>query len=748
MKRMFALLVAATALCVGHAAADPVSDWNATAVSVMTKVPTLARSILNDLVYVHVAVYDAVNAIDGGNFAFAIAPTNAAPWASQDAAVAAAAHRVLVTFYPPQKAYLDSVYDAAIATLPNDSTTARGIAIGDTVAAQYLALRTGDGREGVVTYTWDTTNSVGVYQPTPPGAAQYQPVGTWTARMRTFVMDSASQLRPPEPPGVMSSVYVRDFDEVKKYGSRDSASTTPEQREIARFHTENPNLLLARNIRGIAGQIASTRVMTIAEFARYYAQLYLTIGDALITGFNSKYFYNYWRPVTAIRQADADGNPLTEQDTSWMPLVTTPTHPEYPAAHGCGMGGLAFGLQEFLGTSNLNFTLTSNAIGNTHFVATSNDLAAEVINARVWGGMHFRNSVEAGMAIARKVADVVARRFKPVITSPFWFIQRAPGLPPSVNPYVALSAVDEQICWGLNRGNDYIPSTNSNNQFIRTTNGGISWTTSTVQSATGLAGACIAAFDADTAWVGMYDPSNATSGGIFKTTDGGIAWNKQVTAFPGSGGRPVHLHFFDSNNGVAIGLPHGGNWEIYTTADGGAQWVLVPAGDIPPLSGEQGTGDYAVSGNSIWFGSWTSGDPFSLYRSKNRGLSWEVTRNMPAGVGFSVAFKDSLNGLAVNVFGVNAPSNRLAATTDGGVTWTMRNRPFVAPSTGAITYVPGTRGTYVITSWANIGLPVATAPGTAYTTDNGDNWTVADNIPHSKAAFASPSIVGALGMAT
>ena len=150
--------------------------------------------------------------------------------------------------------------------------------------------------------------------------------------------------------------------------------------------------------------------MSVADNARLFAQLYVTIGDATIAGFESKYYYSVWRPSTAIRAADTDGNPLTMRDTSWLPLVTTPPHPEYPAAHGVAMGGLAYGLAEFFGTENVSVTLTSNVTGTQHSFNNINELLAEVVNARVYGGMHFRSSVEDGVTIGRDIAAWVAER--------------------------------------------------------------------------------------------------------------------------------------------------------------------------------------------------------------------------------------------------------------------------------------------------------------------------------------------------
>ena len=721
MKRMFLLLVGVMIVSVSRSSADGVIDWNATAITVMLRVPALARSPSNDMAYVHVAIYDAVNAIDGQYSVFAVAPSNAAPWASKEAAVAAAARRVLLTFYAPQQPYIDSVYNAALALLPNDSTKTRGMAIGDTVATRFLALRAGDGRDAIVTYVW-LPPGPGVYQPTPPGAAQYQPVAPWLPQLRPFSFGSSSQFRAPGPASLTSEVYTKDFNEVKRYGSRDSSFTTPQQREIGRFHTENPAVQLARNIR----LFAASRAMSLADNARLFAQLYVTIGDATIAGFESKYYYNAWRPSTAIRAADTDGNPLTVRDTSWLPLVTTPTHPEYPAAHGLAMGGLAYGLAKFFGTTKVPLTLTSNVTGTQHSFTNTNDLIAEAINARVYGGMHFRSSVEDGITIGRDVAAWVAQReFIRLGASP-WALQRVPGSDNNLNPDFQFSAVNENVCWGT-RG--------VISQFVRTTNGGTTWTSSVIGGASGLFGPIIAAIDANTAVVALWDASGASSGGVFKTTDGGLTWTKQTTAFSGSGGRPFAIHFYDANNGVCTGNPNGGNWEIYTTTNGGSQWTRVPSANIPPpdLQGGQERGvNFTAAGNSIWFGTVNT----SVYRSTDRGITWSVSRNVygGGGAGVNLAFRDSLNGIGCTRFG---GSNRIIRTTDGGTTWTPLAAASIpnSPSTGNSTYVPGTRS-YVITSaFDNGGIP-----GSEYSTDDGLTWTQIDNLQHGGATFASARV--------
>jgi photosystem II stability/assembly factor-like uncharacterized protein len=309
-----------------------------------------------------------------------------------------------------------------------------------------------------------------------------------------------------------------------------------------------------------------------------------------------------------------------------------------------------------------------------------------------------------------------------------WIVQHD-SLPPSVNPDVEFSTVDLNVCWGV-RINTSL--------YIRTTTGGTSWRASIVQGAAGLWNSSIAAVDANTAWVAMWDSTQATTGGVFKTTNGGTSWTRQTTAFPGSGGYPNVIHFFDPSNGVCVGDPNGGNWEIYTTTNGGALWTRIDSSHIPsPLSGEVGLlSGHAAAGNSLWFTTFNT----SLYRTTNRGMTWTVTRNViGGGGGYTVAFQDSLIGLACSFVG----GNKISFTFDGGETWApLSVPPFPPPglSTRGISYVPGTPASYMIASNYNFGGGLPSLPGSAYTTDFGINWTLIDHVPHWRAKFVSPSV--------
>ena len=275
-----------------------------------------------------------------------------------------------------------------------------------------------------------------------------------------------------------------------------------------------------------------------------------------------------------------------------------------------------------------------------------------------------------------------------------WITQHAPGLPNSSQPQVIFSPVNDNVCWGKN---------SNNSQFLRTTNGGDTWSVSNVTDAAGLECSSISALNANTAWIAMNDPSNFTSGGIFKTTDGGSTWTKQITAFPVPGGHPNVIHFFNADNGLCVGNPRGGYWEIYTTADGGTNWSRVPSGNIPaPLSGELGieTSYDPPEGNFFWFP--TLGN--RLYRTTDLGYNWTVADSVTGGpgqIGFGFAFKDDLNGLAADFY----PNSVISTTTDGGERWVPMD-PFPSEldsiSSLFVVYRKGTNSSYLITSQTNL----------------------------------------------
>jgi hypothetical protein len=406
-----AILVLAAMLIPIGANADAVSDWSFIANTVViTNAATRPPASMIDFAYVHIAIYDAVNAIDRRYSVFSAAPSTAPAGASPEAATAAAAYTMLKYLYPAQQAFLDTMYANYLLSIRAGIAQTRGIAVGTEVAAAFIAARTGDGRNANVPYVFGS--GPGVYQvtpgaPTPP----ITPLFPWVAHMRPFSIQSPSQFRADGPPNLTSAQWAEDFNEVKAFGALNGSLRTPEQTAIGWFYVENPGMQVNRNIRGIA----AAHGLSIADSARFFAQTYVSIADSLIACWDSKYYYNFWRPVTAVRNADSDGNPATESDISWSPLATTPAHPEYPAAHGCVTSALANSLQDFFGDQQLDVTLTSTSVPGIPLAvrtfARPRDMIAEIIDARIYAGFHYRTSGVHGTVIGNKVAHWVSKHY-------------------------------------------------------------------------------------------------------------------------------------------------------------------------------------------------------------------------------------------------------------------------------------------------------------------------------------------------
>jgi hypothetical protein len=387
--------------------ADAVLDWNAYAATAIVTVAGQPppRGFIR-LAMVHVAIYDAVNAIEGYPFtAYAVTPNVVAP-ASPEAATVAAAHDMLVALFPGQQADLDMKYAVSLAAIPDGPAKVNGISVGQQAAAGILLFRANDGRDAVVPYI--PGSGPGVWIPTPLGFLPAQ--APEVAYVRPFTMNSPSQFRAEPPPDLLSDTWARDYNETKSLGGATSSTRTPEQTDLARFISDQPMLQWNRAWHGISINAG----LTLMDNARFFALLATAVSDALIAGWDSKFFYNFWRPVTAIRAADTDGNPDTNPDPTWIGLVITPNHPEYPAAHGCASGASCETLRYFFGTDNFNFTMDSLVPGLMqpvrHYTSFSQALQ-DILDARVYGGMHFRNSTEKGAIIGKQVSHFATRHF-------------------------------------------------------------------------------------------------------------------------------------------------------------------------------------------------------------------------------------------------------------------------------------------------------------------------------------------------
>jgi PAP2 superfamily len=391
-------------------AQNAVANWHAitesTVVATAKKSPSVA---LVYFAYVDVAMYDAVNSIGGRFKPFAI-ETHAPRGASRDAAAATAAHDVLVHYFPNQASTLNADLATSLAAIADGQAKTDGISVGETVAARWLALRTGDGLEAPVVYVWG--HGPGIWEPVPtypapPPNTPPPPAAPWQAKFKPFALLSADQFLAdvPPPPPLTSATYTRDFNRTKDYGALDSSVRTPEQTEIGLFWTDNPAAQYSRALRAL---IASQDLDT-ASAARLGAMSFVALADAATACFNAKYHYASWRPYTAIHDADTDSNPNTVADPNWVPLAVTPGHPEYPAAHGCVTAALMDTLTAYFDTEEMPYMVTSTVTGTTHSFNNFEDVVAEVDNARIYGGMHFQHSVKQGNRLGHRVADYVLR---------------------------------------------------------------------------------------------------------------------------------------------------------------------------------------------------------------------------------------------------------------------------------------------------------------------------------------------------
>ena len=361
-------------------------------------------SSLSSLAFVQLAVYNAVVAIEGGYEPYG-RPLQPAPGASVDAAVATAAHDVLVRYFPGRANVLDADLAGSLATIPVGAAEQGGRAVGHEAAAALLAQREGDGWLADIGFTMPAPGP-GVWE-LPAGQS---PLAPWLSRLRPFTLRSPDQFRPAPPVALSSRRYARDFDELEQMGGAVSART-PEQTLVARFYTTHPALQFTIAYR----ELADRQGLDALGTARLMAMGSTAGADALIACLDAKYTYLAWRPAFAIPRGDTDGNRRTVANPDWTPLLPTPAHPEYPSAHGCATFAETEVFERFLGTRRIDLDLhgTIAEMPLRHF-ATGDDLRAEIVNARIWGGLHFRFSADAGGRLGTRVATwTLEHAFRP-----------------------------------------------------------------------------------------------------------------------------------------------------------------------------------------------------------------------------------------------------------------------------------------------------------------------------------------------
>ncbi len=393
-SRALCALALAFALA-GHAPAraDTVSDWNRHATEALVgtagQAPSLA--VLN-LAMMHGAVYDAVNAIDRRHRAYLASPSAKRRY-STDAAAATAAYRILAAALPAQQAPLAALYEASLASIPAGSAN---ITVGNAAARAMIAARAGDGRLGP--YRFPVGMQSGQWRPLAPGFVN-DPLA-WFAQLRPFLIRRPSQFRSAGPNPLTSARYAREFAEVKALGALTSSSRTAEQTDIARFWGDHPAAQWSRILR----QLAARHGLETAGSARLFAMLYLAAADALISCHNDKARWLSWRPITAIHEAGADGNPATEADLAWSPLLATPPFPEHPCAHACASASIVATLRHFFGSDRARFGTHSSITQTTRSFTRFSQAIEEVVDARVYAGVHFRTADVQGARIGRQVA--------------------------------------------------------------------------------------------------------------------------------------------------------------------------------------------------------------------------------------------------------------------------------------------------------------------------------------------------------
>jgi hypothetical protein len=377
------------------AQADTLADWADKTTEIATDGPNTVRT----MALAQNAVYEAVNAItaryprDRVDFG----PANGA---SIDAAIAAASHSVLFHEAPALKTQIEAAYGKALSAIADDGARKRGISIGEQAAADVLAKHT------------DDVGPVEPYRPlTTPGAyvPTTFPLGYAVAQHRPWFLKSAAQFRPGPPPALKSALWARDYNEVKTIGSATSTVRTSEQTQIARFWaTALPDVHM-----GIVRSVATAPGREVTRSARLYAAVTAALNETEIAVFEAKYHYQFWRPITAIRNGDRDSNAATERDPDWTPLIVTPIQPEYPCAHCMIASTIATVVRADLGKEPVpTLSTTSNTLrGVTRHWTRTEDVVQEVSNGRIYDGVHYRNSAEVGTRMGEQVGALVAAAY-------------------------------------------------------------------------------------------------------------------------------------------------------------------------------------------------------------------------------------------------------------------------------------------------------------------------------------------------
>jgi hypothetical protein len=385
------------------ARANVITEWDEKAIAATTPLanfgvgttPYMAQRMM---AMVHAAMFDAVNSIERRYRPYLVQlPTE--PSTSVEAAAATAAAAVLSTIDPNTAAELKVALATYLASIPDGAGKSDGVKLGEAVAAKIVAARTNDGCDAPDDYRPKT--APGVYIPTSITLAS-----TWP-KMKPFVLINGFQFRPSAPISLESQEWATDYNELKDYGGQTGAKRTAEQTETALFWLMGPPMAY----HPFARQLVIAKKMSVIDSARFMTLTAVGLADAIIAVLDAKYYYNFWRPITAIRNGDIDDNPATEREATWQPIAPTPMHPEYPCAHCAQSGTVAGVVKAVLGTTEIpEIAVTSpTAPGVTHRWSNMTNFTEEIANARIWAGFHYRFSTRVGTQMGLQIGEYIAK---------------------------------------------------------------------------------------------------------------------------------------------------------------------------------------------------------------------------------------------------------------------------------------------------------------------------------------------------
>jgi len=374
--------------------ADVIIDWNAKSDEIAAQKQLPAFNHSRGTAMLHVAMFEAVNAVEGRYLPYKLKLT-ADRTTSKEAAAASAGHAILLALHPDQQSTLDATLATMLAGIADGEPKTKGIDLGKKAAADLIALRANDGMDAQETYRPHT--SPGTYVPT------VIPVFSTSGAVTPWVMTNGSQFRPAAPPALTSETWTKDVNEIRELGRIDSVKRTPEQTTIGRFWF----ITGPRSYNAIVRQVALAKDMDIMDCARLFALTSMAANDALIAVFDAKYTYNLWRPITAIRNADQTNNSATPRDGSWRPLGDTPMHPEYPCAHCISSAAVSAVIQGVAGNDIGEISMSSpTAPGVTRKWTRLQDYSEEVSMARIYAGFHYRFSTLEGKDMGKKIGEL------------------------------------------------------------------------------------------------------------------------------------------------------------------------------------------------------------------------------------------------------------------------------------------------------------------------------------------------------